>query len=103
MSRKSNPSSINFYKITAPAGDLCIADLDSDDGRFHDDNTGVFHFGFDRTALRKIFIETGFGGVRDITAAEVVKPANNGEMRRFTVFLMIGQKRGNPESSTITR
>ena len=92
-----------FYKIIAPAGHLCIADLDLDDGRFHDDNTGVFHFGFDRTTLRKIFIETGFDDIRDITAAEVVKQANDGEMRRFTVFLMTGRKTFKPESSTITR
>lgn len=81
-----------FYKITAPAGYLCIADLDLDDGQFHDDKTGVFHFGFARPTLSKIFTEAGFEHVRDISAAEVVKPGINGEMRRFTVFLMIGQK-----------
>ncbi len=74
-----------FHGITSPAGHLCIADLDLDDGQFHGDNTGVFHFGFARTTLRKIFTETGFDNVQDMTAAEVVKPANNGEMRRFTV------------------
>lgn len=81
-----------FYKITAPAGYLCIADLDLDDGQFHDDNTGIFHFGFDRTTLRKVFIEAGFENVQDMSAAEVVKPTLNGKMRRFTVFLMTGQK-----------
>ena len=82
-----------FYKITVPAGYLCIAGLDLDDGQFHDDNTGVFHFGFDRATMRKSFTEAGFDNVRDIDAAEVVKPSINGEMRRFTVFLMTGQKR----------
>jgi len=84
-----------FYNVTPPGGYLCIADLDPDDGMFHSDNTGVFHFGFDRTAMRKIFIETGFGNVQDVTAAEMAKPAGNGEMRRFTVFLMVGQKRSD--------
>lgn len=82
-----------FCKIMAPAGYLCIADLDLDDGRFHDNNNGVFHFGFDRTTLRKTFTEAGFDKVQDITAAEVLKPTPHGEMRQFTVFLMTGQKR----------
>jgi cyclopropane fatty-acyl-phospholipid synthase-like methyltransferase len=81
-----------FYNIMAPAGYLCIADLDLDEGQFHDDKTGVFHFGFDRKAVRKYFADAGFENVHDMTAAEVVKPAYNGETRRFTVFLMIGQK-----------
>ena len=82
-----------FYKITTPAGYLCITDLDLDDGQFHDDNTGVFHFGFARPSLRKIFTEAGFDNVQDIAATEVVKPARNGEMRRFAMFLMTGQKK----------
>ena len=81
-----------FHKLTRLGGYLCIADLDSENGRFHDDNTGVFHFGFDREALRKVFVEAGFGNVRDMTAAEVVKPTLTGEIRRFPVFLMTGRK-----------
>lgn len=86
-----------FYHITAPAGYLCIADLDLDDGRFHDNNTGVFHCGFDRTTLRKVFTEAGFENIQDTVAAEIVKPAGNGEMRRFTIFLMTGQKRSDKQ------
>ena len=82
-----------FYNVMASSGYLCIADLDLDDGQFHENKTGVFHFGFDRAALRKTFTEAGFDNVQDMSASEVVKPALNGEMRRFTVFLMTGQKR----------
>ncbi len=82
-----------FYKVIVPGGYLCIADLDLDDGQFHDDNTGIFHFGFDRAALHKVFTEAGFDNVRDIDAAEVVKPGSNGETRRFSVFLMTAQKK----------
>ena len=60
-----------FYRIVAPSGYLCIADLDLDDGGFHNNNDGVFHFGFDRAALRHYFIEAGFDDIRDRTAAEV--------------------------------
>jgi ubiquinone/menaquinone biosynthesis C-methylase UbiE len=81
-----------LYRVTAPSGHLCLADLDSEDGKFHDTNEGVFHFGFDRSVLRKTFIESGFSDVRDTTATEVVKPDATGAMRRFTVFLMTGRK-----------
>ncbi len=82
-----------FQSIIVPGGYLCIADLDLDNGMFHDDNTGVFHSGFDRTAMREVFRDTGFVNIQDVTAAEVVKPIKGGEMRRFTIFLMTGQKR----------
>ncbi len=81
-----------LYKQILPAGHLCIADLDLDDGQFHDDNTGVFHFGFDRAALRRIFIAAGFENVSDITAATMAKPTSAGVIREFTIFLMTGQK-----------
>jgi hypothetical protein len=73
-----------FQNIILPGGYLCIADLDLDDGMFHVDNTGVFHSGFDRAEMREVFRDTGFENIQDITAAE---------MRRFTIFLMTGQKR----------
>ncbi|MBT8421448.1 MAG: class I SAM-dependent methyltransferase [Gammaproteobacteria bacterium] len=82
-----------FHQITAPGGYLCISDLDLDDGRFHDDNSGVFHFGFDRINLRRVFAEAGFDDIRDTDAAAVMKPDVDGEIRRFTVFLMTGRKR----------
>jgi len=83
-----------FYRALSPSGHLCIADLDLDDGQFHNDNQGVFHFGFDRVTLHQMFTNTGFKNVCDTTAAEVNKPAHDGELRRFTVFLMTGFKKG---------
>jgi SAM-dependent methyltransferase len=82
-----------FYGILAPSGYLCIADLDLDDGKFHDNNDGIFHFGFDRALLRRDFMEVGFYDIRDRTAAEVRKPDSEGGMRLFTVFLMTGRKK----------
>ena len=81
-----------FYGIIAPSGYLCIADLDLDGGKFHDNNDGIFHFGFDRTELRRYFMDAGFGDIRDRTAAEVMKPFSDGGVRPFTVFLMTGRK-----------
>jgi len=82
-----------FHHVLLPGGRLALADLDSEGGLFHSDNTGVFHFGFNRPTLRRALKDAGFEGIEDTTAAEVVKPAANGEMRRFTVFLMTSRKR----------
>ena len=81
-----------FSKISAPRGHLCIADLDLDEGGFHENNDGIHHFGFERATLRSAFREAGFEDVRDRTAAEVIKPVL-GENRLFSIFLMTGRKK----------
>ena len=81
-----------FYNCLLPGGHLCIADLDSDGGEFHRDKTGVVHYGFDRSEMRRLFIEGGFQDVRDVTAASVVRDLPDGRSRKFTVFLMTGRK-----------
>ena len=82
-----------FYDRLAASGTLCIADLDSDDGQFHENSQGIFHGGFNRAELRSVFEEAGFEDVRVRTAAEIAKPNAAGEKRNFTVFIMTGKKR----------
>lgn len=84
-----------LYEVMAPEGFLCIADLDLDDGQFHSDNTGVFHFGFNREILRRAFVKAGLEDIRTLTAARVVKTTKTGEAQAFTVFLMVGCKSGD--------
>ncbi len=74
------------------AGYLCIADLDTEDGSFHADNTGVLHFGFDRKELKELLGKTGFGEVNDTNAATIAKPVEGRGEKEFTVFLLIGRK-----------
>jgi ubiquinone/menaquinone biosynthesis C-methylase UbiE len=81
-----------FYSILLPSGQLAIADLDLDDGKFHSNNDGVFHFGFDRKELNRMFIDTGFRDVRHLTAAQVEKPVEDGRTRLFVMFLITGHK-----------
>jgi 2-polyprenyl-3-methyl-5-hydroxy-6-metoxy-1,4-benzoquinol methylase len=81
-----------LHQVLRPSGTLCIADLDLDDGQFHSNNDGVFHFGFDREALRRMFIDTGFSDVRHRAAAQIEKPVGGGQTRLFAVFLMVGRK-----------
>jgi hypothetical protein len=81
-----------FYSILLPSGQLAIADLDLDDGEFHDNNDGVFHFGFNREELSLIFMDAGFRNIRTLQAAEIEKPAGNGKSRLFTIFLITARK-----------
>jgi Methylase involved in ubiquinone/menaquinone biosynthesis len=82
-----------WHDILAPGGTLAVADLDSEGGRFHgDDNTGVFHFGFDRAALSLSAAQAGFVELNIDTATEIIKPDASGRPSRFTVFLLTARK-----------
>jgi len=43
-----------WFSLLRPGGQVCFADLDTEDGSFHSDKTGVFHFGFDREQLKQL-------------------------------------------------
>ena len=77
-----------FYKVLHEGGCVCIADLEPEQGKFHEDHSGVFHHGFDRKQLSGIFAEAGFANIRFSRAAEVEKPSG-----KFQVFLMVGRKK----------
>jgi ubiquinone/menaquinone biosynthesis C-methylase UbiE len=89
--RETKPLIDQFSGITAPHGYLCIADLDLDNGQFHGNNEGVFHFGFDRNTIRRILKEAGFDKIEFQAAAEIVRFVPGG-MRPFTIFLVTAQK-----------
>ncbi|CUV65568.1 putative methyltransferase [Sulfurovum sp. enrichment culture clone C5] len=78
---------LKLFNMVNSGGFIAIADLDSEDGTFHGDNTGVFHFGFDRGELEAIAKEVGFDDIKFETANIIEKP--NGA---FTVFAMTATK-----------
>ena len=82
----------HLYDLLLPGGFIGIADLDKEDGSFHNDNTGVHHFGFERAHLKGLFEQTGLREVRGITAATVVKEVEGKGRREFPVFLITGRK-----------
>ena len=80
-----------FARVIKPQGHICLADLDSENGEFHGNNEGVFHNGFDRDQLKTALSDAGFSGLTDRTAAEIIKPAADGKLKSFSVFLIAGR------------
>jgi cyclopropane fatty-acyl-phospholipid synthase-like methyltransferase len=76
-----------LYAITCEGGFIAVADLDTENGTFHSDNEGVFHFGFDRNALEAIAAQVGFTNISFETANVIEKPENS-----FSVFCMTATK-----------
>ncbi|NOZ91309.1 MAG: class I SAM-dependent methyltransferase [Epsilonproteobacteria bacterium] len=76
-----------MYHMLPKGGFIALADLDKEDGTFHSDNIGVFHYGFDRDELKKIAQKVGFRDVQFETVNTIKKPH-----REFSVFLMIAKK-----------
>ena len=81
-----------FFAVLVPGGRLCIADLDPEQGRFHDDNTGVFHGGFEREQLCEALRTAGFHRITAQPAAQIVKGNAPHPPSRFSVFLISCQK-----------
>ena len=81
-----------FHSMLAPGGLLALADLDEEDGSFHQDAQGVEHHGFHREWIRQQLQAAGFTQVSSETAYEIEKPGPSGEPRRFPVFLATARK-----------
>ncbi len=83
-----------FHFLLSPGGLLALADLDKEDGSFHQDARGVEHHGFDREWIHQQLQATGFTQVSFETAYEIEKPGPSGEPCRFPVFLAVARKPG---------
>ncbi len=81
-----------WHELLLPGGLLAAADLDTEDGSFHLNNTGVFHLGFDREHLKELLKKTGFREVRAVTAATMKRDVAGGGKREFPVFLIMAKK-----------
>ena len=81
----------HFFQILKPGGFLALADLETEDGTFHEDPTGVVHHGFDPQALVSLLAAIGFTGMQNKTVHTVRKQRENGEAA-FPVFLLTAQK-----------
>lgn len=77
----------SIYKNINRGGFLAIADLEKEDGSFHSDNTGVFHFGFTEKGLCEVVKKCGFLDVTFENITTIQKPQQN-----FGIFLMTATK-----------
>jgi len=76
-----------FHRLVKPGGFIAISDLDSEDGSFHTEDTGVHHHGFDRDKFADAARSAGFRDVTVTTASLMHKPQG-----AFTVFLLTGYR-----------
>jgi tRNA (cmo5U34)-methyltransferase len=85
------PLLATLAKLLKPGGYLVIADLDPEDGGFHQDKTGVYHPGFDRDWLMAQFRSLGLNDIVAATAHTIERPGSDGP-RRYPIFLISGKK-----------
>ena len=76
-----------FYALLKSGGFIAVADLDTENGSFHTEDTGVHHFGFDREEISTFAMQVGFREVEVVDASVVKKPYGD-----FPVFLLIAKK-----------
>ena len=83
---------VSFVQILNPGGWLALADLEREDGSFHDDPTGVYHRGFDREFFRTVCSGNSLTDVRITTAATIEKSDASGGCRLYPVLLCLAKK-----------
>jgi len=71
-----------FVSSLNPGGQVALADLDEEDGTFHEDTAGVHHHGFPREQFEAWLAEAGFRQIQLETAF-----VTNKEGRDYSVFL----------------
>ncbi len=76
-----------IYKNINIGGFIAIADLELEDGTFHSDNNGVFHFGFSEEILTKITKNAGFTDIKFKNINTVNKPHGD-----FGIFLLTARR-----------
>mgnify|MGYP001555675342 CR=1 FL=1 len=76
-----------FYAMLSEGGFIAIADLDSEDGNFHDEDTGVYHQGFCRDQLSNVISLTQFRNVK-IQSASTIKKTHGD----YSLFLLSAVK-----------
>ncbi|WP_396588473.1 class I SAM-dependent DNA methyltransferase [Bermanella sp. R86510] len=76
-----------FYSLLNDSGIIAISDLDKEDGSFHEEDSGVYHYGFDRDEIAFAAKQAGFHDVK-VVDASVVHKSQGG----FPVFLLLAKK-----------
>jgi ubiquinone/menaquinone biosynthesis C-methylase UbiE len=78
----------SVFGLLAPGGRVAMADLDAEDGTFHDPEAeGIHHHGFDRIAIGAMAKAAGFTEIALRDAAEIERHG-----RGYPLFLMTARK-----------
>jgi len=72
-------------------GWIALADLDSEDGTFHSDSTGVYHHGLDREEVCRWLQDARFTDTTSREAHRMVRSSPDGQTRQYPVFLVTGR------------
>lgn len=78
---------LRFVQHLSPGGQVALADLDEEDGTFHEDPSGVHHQGFQRNHIQGWLAEAGFKQIQVETATVTSK-----EGRDYPVFLATAER-----------
>ena len=76
-----------FVEHLSPGGQVALADLDEEDGSFHDETVSIHHRGFAREKIQGWLEEAGFKGIHLDTATVTQKDGKN-----YSVFLATAQR-----------
>lgn len=76
-----------FFSILKSKGIIALSDLETEDGSFHTEDTGVYHFGFDKNEFLQYAKEAGFIDLSIETVSIAEKPHG-----KYPIFLLIGRK-----------
>jgi ubiquinone/menaquinone biosynthesis C-methylase UbiE len=82
-----------FYSLTAPGGRIAVADLDPDNGEFHERAGIAEHDGLDRRLMEDVFSVAGFRNIRFYDACRIARRSSRtGQLREFSIFLMTADR-----------
>ncbi len=80
---------VKFRQTLNPGGMLCIADLDEEDGTFHDTPEGIRHHGFSVEQMGQYFLSAGFTEITSEIVDTVIKE-RDGKTYKYPVILTTG-------------
>ena len=67
------PVLLTLRGLLHPGGWIALADLESEEGNFHDDTTGVFHNGFSAEELSNMLKKAGFSSISVNTVTKIAR------------------------------